>query len=113
MPWHKDPGSPKVRKRKIVEAFNLMVPRKAGNCEKCNTYRESLHRDHIRPKYLGGSDDPSNIQYLCANCHEDKSLVERRRNWMYEPKGERRVRQLQVKMLMEKWDRENPLPEDG
>jgi hypothetical protein len=45
----------------------------SGNCAKCSTWRQSLHRDHIIPKFLGGSDDPSNIQLLCANCHEDKT----------------------------------------
>ena len=45
----------------------------SGNCVKCGTYRISLHRDHILPKSLGGSNDPSNIQLLCANCHQDKT----------------------------------------
>jgi len=44
-----------------------------GNCVKCGTWRQSLHRDHIIAKCNGGSDDPSNIQLLCANCHEDKT----------------------------------------
>lgn len=48
----------------------------AGHCPKCGTYRQWLQRDHIVPRYLGGTNDPSNIQYLCANCHEDKSRVE-------------------------------------
>jgi hypothetical protein len=24
----------------------------------------------------GGSDDPSNIQRICANCHEDKTVID-------------------------------------
>jgi hypothetical protein len=32
-----------------------------------------LHRDHIVPRRKGGGDEPANIQYLCANCHEDKT----------------------------------------
>jgi len=36
-------------------------------------WRYALHRDHILPKFKGGTDDPSNIQLLCANCHEDKT----------------------------------------
>ena len=47
-----------------------------GKCKKCGTFRKSLHRDHIKPKMLVGSDKPSNIQYLCANCHEDKSVAQ-------------------------------------
>lgn len=49
---------------------------KSGNCVKCGTYRKALHRDHIVPKSIGGSNSDDNIQWLCANCHEDKSLAE-------------------------------------
>lgn len=47
-----------------------------GNCQKCGTYRRSLHRDHILPKFKGGSDETDNIQYICANCHEDKTRID-------------------------------------
>jgi hypothetical protein len=52
--------------------------RRSGPCGKCGTPRESLHRDHVVPLWAGGSDDPSNYQYLCANCHQDKTLTEHR-----------------------------------
>ena len=45
-------------------------------CPKCKTERLRLHRDHIIPKWQGGSDENNNIQRLCANCHEDKTLLE-------------------------------------
>ena len=59
----------------------------SGECLKCGVYREFLHRDHIVPKWswkqlhgtLDGVEDDSNIQYLCANCHEDKTRQEERR----------------------------------
>ena len=44
-----------------------------GPCKYCGTVRR-LHRDHIQPKSLGGSDETSNIQHICANCHEDKTV---------------------------------------
>lgn len=47
--------------------------RPSGNCEKCGIWRRSLHREHIIPRFKGGSDDQDNIQWLCANCHEDKT----------------------------------------
>jgi hypothetical protein len=51
--------------------------RKAGgNCWECGGFRLFLQRDHSTPRYLGGTDDASNIQWLCANCHEDKSRAE-------------------------------------
>ena len=59
---------PKVRARRT----------KSGNCQLCQIWRYSLHRDHCLPLFKGGSDDETNIQYLCANCHEDKSREERR-----------------------------------
>ena len=40
-------------------------------CEKCGCPRNWLHRHHVIPKSQGGSDDPSNILRICANCHED------------------------------------------
>lgn len=47
--------------------------KRSGNCQRCGTERYSLIRDHIVPQYAGGSDDESNTQYLCNNCHEDKT----------------------------------------
>lgn len=50
----------------------------SGNCAKCKVFRESLHRDHITPKWKGGLDDAENIQFICANCHQDKTNEESR-----------------------------------
>lgn len=50
--------------------------RRAGPCQKCGTERPSLHRDHIQPLWAGGSNEPFNIQYICANCHQDKTTAE-------------------------------------
>ncbi len=35
--------------------------------------------DHIKPKSQGGSDAMSNLQSLCASCHETKSKTETQR----------------------------------
>ena len=48
-----------------------------GICSMCGIERR-MHRDHIVPRALGGSDDPDNIQLLCANCHEDKTAEDNR-----------------------------------
>ncbi len=52
-----------------------------GLCQKCGVERISRHRDHITPRYKGIElgwtpeqiEAPENIQYICANCHEDKT----------------------------------------
>ena len=54
----------------------IQMPAKSGTCVFCGCWRKSLHRDHIWPKYKGGSEDDSNIQLLCANCHEDKTRID-------------------------------------
>lgn len=51
----------------------------SGNCALCGTFRKSLHRDHIIPRFEGGSDDDSNLQLICANCHEDKTALDLKR----------------------------------
>jgi hypothetical protein len=58
---------------------------RAGNCSLCGIYRERLERDHIYPRWKCRRDgwtkeqieDPSNIQYICSNCHRDKTSSER------------------------------------
>jgi hypothetical protein len=51
----------------------------------------------------GGTDDPSNIQLLCANCHEDKTRTEDTRYMIpFEPRGERKVRQIMARVFLEK-----------
>jgi hypothetical protein len=41
-------------------------------CHDCGVERDGLHKHHIVPKSLGGSNDSSNLVKLCANCHEDR-----------------------------------------
>lgn len=48
----------------------------ATTCPKCGATRRYLHRDHVIPKWMGGTDTPDNFQWLCANCHEDKTFME-------------------------------------
>lgn len=57
----------------------------SGNCPICGTWRERLAKDHITPRWKfrdglvsGNMDDPNNIQYICDNCHADKTSRERK-----------------------------------
>lgn len=59
-------------------------------CPKCGAMRPRLQRDHIVPRWKGGADDPGNIQYLCANCHEDKT-IEDLRDWKLSPEHKAKI----------------------
>lgn len=62
-----------LRRAGDVDPRRPRAKRPSGPCQKCGTVRRSLHREHIVPRWKGGSDEPDNIQWLCANCHEDKT----------------------------------------
>lgn len=49
---------------------------RSGNCAVCGIFRHILQRDHIIPRSRGGSNNSVNIQFICANCHQDKSSIE-------------------------------------
>lgn len=51
-----------------VEKFILRSTIKKRFCEKCGT-KKRLTYHHKKPKSKGGTDDPSNIQILCRDCH--------------------------------------------
>jgi 5-methylcytosine-specific restriction enzyme A len=54
-------------------------------CEKVGVVRVATQRDHILSLEEGGADDDTNVQGLCHEHHEAKSLAERIR-------GQRRAR---------------------
>ena len=81
----------------------------SGNCPKCGTWRKTLHRDHILATCKGGLDTPENIQYLCANCHENKTSedlrgfkqspetkAKKRASWANHPNKEERSARLRI-----------------
>ena len=48
-------------------------------CLRQGRVRLATQRDHIRPLFEGGTEAPSNVQGLCDDCHDAKSLAERQR----------------------------------
>jgi hypothetical protein len=42
----------------------------------CSLLPEVFQVDHILPVFMGGSDEESNLQSLCANCHQVKTSQE-------------------------------------
>lgn len=46
-------------------------------CQACGRVTEGGEVDHIVPLAKGGTDDPSNLQWLCREpCHADKTARE-------------------------------------
>jgi hypothetical protein len=79
-----------------------MSDHRAGNCQRCGTLRWRLDKDHIVPKLFGGTDDPSNIQWLCQNCHCDKTFLEDKIHQSEE------YRTLMGRLGSERWARYTP-----
>jgi 5-methylcytosine-specific restriction protein A len=62
-----------------------ILQRDAYLCQECkragrlNPVGKSGHVDHIIPKREGGTDEDTNLQTLCASCHNSKKQREERR----------------------------------
>jgi 5-methylcytosine-specific restriction endonuclease McrA len=64
---HRRGVKPGVRAR-VLERDNFTCRRCGDSSARC----ARLTADHIVPRALGGSDDESNLQTLCADCNEGK-----------------------------------------
>jgi 5-methylcytosine-specific restriction protein A len=56
-----------------------ILERDCGVCQACGHLGNEV--DHKTPKALGGTDDPSNLQTLCTDCHKTKTARESRDAW--------------------------------
>jgi len=57
-----------------------ILRRDNGLCQAClaeGRVTPATHVDHIMPKAKGGTDDPANLQSMCATCHHAKTARER------------------------------------
>lgn len=57
----------------------LILSRDKGLCQVClgnGRYRPAHHVDHRVPKSEGGTDDESNLQSICRDCHRTKTQAE-------------------------------------
>ena len=52
-------------------SFENIIESDGRCCYACGRETSSLHRCHITPHALGGSQDHSNIFLLCGRCHQD------------------------------------------
>jgi len=61
----------KIRKRIML--------RDNYTCQKCGQVTAHGEVDHVVPLHLGGAESDDNRQYLCCDCHNEKSLEEEKR----------------------------------
>lgn len=60
--------------RHTAEETQAIRRRQGGLCAYCRSkLNRSAHLDHIQPLAAGGSNWPSNLQWLCAPCNRSKS----------------------------------------
>ena len=80
--WTKKPTATKRitgRKLQAMRAELFTSKPLCAECERQGRLRLATQRDHIKPLAEGGADDGDNVQGLCFDCHEAKSLQERLR----------------------------------
>ena len=54
----------------------FVLHRDQYRCQKCGKLGKNLECDHVIPLVDGGTNDPSNLQALCTDCHMDKTWNE-------------------------------------
>lgn len=68
----RQPHASEPSRRKVpYEVRKQVLERDAYRCVSCGSWKD-LHVDHIVPRAQGGSDDPENLQVLCAGCNMRK-----------------------------------------
>ena len=58
---------------------DAVLQRDAGLCQMClarGVLEMAVEVDHIVPLHQGGTDDASNLQALCHDCHATKTATE-------------------------------------
>jgi 5-methylcytosine-specific restriction enzyme A len=63
-------------KRKLSETTKKVVAaNQQWSCKICNRMLDASYEvDHINPLYKGGTNDITNLQALCRNCHGKKTI---------------------------------------
>lgn len=63
----------RIRSRKWRNFAEKMRKVRGNRCAICGTVGQ-MHLDHRIPRSRGGTDDPGNLQLLCASCHSKKTV---------------------------------------
>lgn len=77
--WAKKPTATKRITGRRLQAMRVSLFARNPLCVECDRLGRvtlATQRDHIKPLAEGGTDDDSNVQGLCHDCHEGKSLAE-------------------------------------
>ena len=64
------------RKHLSAEEKQILLDKYNSKCACCELYCETCDFDHIIPLACGGSNELSNIQPLCKDCHKKKTIEE-------------------------------------
>lgn len=67
--------------RKYISSYikQDILYKQRNKCALCKeTLTVSKDLDHRKPVRAGGKDCPSNLQYLCCNCHRKKTIHDNR-----------------------------------
>lgn len=73
------PNTPQRVKRSVSESRKKYVASNQGwKCKKCNQILDATFEiDHVIELQYGGSNEVSNLEALCRNCHGKKSMMNR------------------------------------
>jgi hypothetical protein len=91
-------------KRNVTHAMKIeVITRQHSKCNICQKdLNETLQVDHIIDLCIGGSNDPSNLQALCLECHDRKTKESRRIARIRRQTGKDRCKKSVVYHLEEK-----------
>ena len=75
-------GRPRDNAASLRVIRNEIIEERGGKCNRCSyAVVEILHLHHIIERSNGGTDDPSNLEVLCPNCHTLHHYV-KKLNWI-------------------------------
>lgn len=63
-------------RKAVIRRMDRDTPRMCAECYRHGLVRIGSELDHIAPLWKGGSNDPRNLQWLCAPCHAEKTARE-------------------------------------
>ncbi|MEN6423666.1 MAG: HNH endonuclease [Smithella sp.] len=69
-------GTERIRGWKLMKIRDRIMLRDNYTCWKCGRVTTNGQVDHVIPLFLGGPESDENRQYLCCECHQEKTAEE-------------------------------------